>query len=51
MHGGSIVAGQLIGRVGSTGNTASPHLHLEVHPQGGPPVDPMPWLRAHGMHP
>ena len=42
-------AGQLIGRVGCTGNTTGPHLHLEIRPTADVPVDPLPWLRAHGI--
>ena len=40
-----------IGTVGSTGNSTGPHLHLEVRPGAGSPIDPMDWLRAAGLTP
>jgi murein DD-endopeptidase MepM/ murein hydrolase activator NlpD len=38
--GVKVKAGQVIGYVGKTGDTTTPHLHLEVHPFGGEAIDP-----------
>jgi murein DD-endopeptidase MepM/ murein hydrolase activator NlpD len=46
--GQQVKAGQVIGEVGSTGNSYGTHLHLEVH-VNGQPTDPIPFLRERGV--
>lgn len=49
--GRPVNAGQRVGRSGSTGNSTGPHLHFEVRtgPGYGSDVDPLRYLRSHGV--
>jgi len=49
--GQKLNGGDVLGYVGATGNVTGPHLHLEVHPHGGAPVDPYDWLVARSLRP
>jgi murein DD-endopeptidase MepM/ murein hydrolase activator NlpD len=45
--GERVATGEVIGAVGMTGNTTGPHVHIEVRPGGGDPIDPATVLQGH----
>ncbi|MGC0376393.1 M23 family metallopeptidase [Streptomyces sp. SAI-229] len=48
--GQKVNTGDVIGRVGATGNVTGAHLHMEVHPAGSASgIDPLAWLQSKGL--
>ncbi|WP_432032575.1 M23 family metallopeptidase [Streptomyces antibioticus] len=49
--GQTVTAGQQVGLSGATGNVTGPHLHFEIRttPNYGSDVDPVAYLRSHGV--
>ncbi|MFE0734050.1 peptidoglycan DD-metalloendopeptidase family protein [Streptomyces sp. NPDC058855] len=51
IRSGEVKAGDVIAYSGNSGNSTGPHLHFEVRPGGGSAIDPLAWLRSHGLDP
>ncbi|MDT9688714.1 M23 family metallopeptidase [Streptomyces sp. P9(2023)] len=51
IRSGWVKAGTPIAYSGNSGNSTGPHLHIEVRPGGGSPIDPLQWFRDKGLDP
>jgi len=50
-QGEKVTPGELVSMSGNTGHSTGPHIHVEIHPQDGSPVSPLPWLKKTGTMP
>lgn len=49
--GDQVQRAQRVGTLGNSGRSTGPHLHFEVRTPAGTPINPLPWLREHGITP
>ena len=49
--GDSVTPGEVVSMSGNTGHSTGPHVHVEIHPNDGNPVPPIPWLKKMGAMP
>lgn len=47
--GQRVTAGEQIATIGNEGRSTGPHLHFEMRPGGGSPVDPVTWFADQGI--
>lgn len=47
--GQEVAPGDVVALSGNTGTSTGPHLHMEIHPGGGEPIDPAGWLAERGI--
>ena len=48
--GQSVRAGEEIAEIGNRGHSTGPHLHFEIWNANGAKINPLPWLRKHGIN-
>lgn len=48
--GQQVAPGDVVALSGNTGRSTGPHLHMEIHPGGGAPIDPAGWLASRGIN-
>jgi murein DD-endopeptidase MepM/ murein hydrolase activator NlpD len=48
-QGQSVRAGEEIAEIGNRGQSTGPHLHMEIWDANGTKLNPIPWLKKHGI--
>jgi len=50
-EGDAVTPGEVVSMSGNTGHSTGPHVHVEIHPNDGSPIPPIPWLNKMGAMP